>query len=61
MGFLKLDGRAYRDRPRTLDALLKNLIAWFTANPTASFEIVSTLSENHSGGGSESKRGQFAA
>jgi site-specific DNA recombinase len=44
--YLSSNSRAYRDRPRTLEALLKNLMAWFVANPTASFEMTPTASNN---------------
>jgi site-specific DNA recombinase len=41
-----LSSSPYRDRPRTLDALLHILVTWFTENPTASFELSTTLPEN---------------
>jgi len=47
--YLSSNNTPYRDRPRTFDALSKNLMAWFTANPTASFETASTLSDNDTG------------
>lgn len=46
--YISSNGRAYRGRPRTLDVLLHKLIEWFTANPTASFEVASTLSNKDS-------------
>lgn len=36
-----LNGSPRRDRHRTLDVLLRKLIAWFIANPTESFELTS--------------------
>jgi hypothetical protein len=51
----------YRDRPRTLDVLLDHLITWFTANPTASFEVGSTLSDKHSSEEIDRKKGKHAA
>jgi hypothetical protein len=59
--YISSNGRAYRDRPRTLDALLKNLRAWFTANPTISFEMASTLSDNHTNSRIDLKKGKRAA
>ena len=41
------DGRAYRDRPRTFDTLLRKLMAWFMANPTDPFEVVEGLFEKY--------------
>lgn len=32
-----IQGGAYRDRPRTLDRLLKNLTKWLKANPDVDF------------------------
>jgi len=54
-------GAPYRDVPRTLDALLKKLIEWFAANPTASFETASTLSDNDIGTTVNHKKGKLAA
>jgi hypothetical protein len=51
----------YRDRPRTLDAMLEKLMAWFIANPTASFEVGSTFQDKDSKGDTEPKNGTLAA
>ena len=40
---------SYRGRPRTAEALLKRLMAWFVKNPDASFETIEALSEKYSG------------
>lgn len=55
------NGRAYRDRPRTLEAMLKKLMAWFAANPTVSFEVVATLPDKHTSGKIDFKKGKLAA
>ncbi len=39
----------YRDRPRTLDAMLDKLMAWFLAKPTVSFEVTPAPPGTHSG------------
>jgi hypothetical protein len=54
-------GAPYRDVPRTLDALLDNLTAWFKANPAASFEAALTLSDKDTGDEIDIKRGELAA
>jgi len=54
-------GAPYRDVPRTLDALLKNLMTWFAANPTASFERATMLTDNDSGVAIDLKDGKRAA
>lgn len=54
-------GAPYRDVPRTLDALLNSLTAWFKANPTVSFEITSTLSDKRTSGEIGFKKGILAA
>ncbi len=41
-------GSPYRDRPRTLEALLKKLMAWFVANPIDPFETALTLLDKYS-------------
>jgi hypothetical protein len=51
----------YRDRPRTLDVLLDHLIAWFAANPAASFEVGSGLSDKHISGEIDLRKGNRAA
>lgn len=55
------NGRAYRGRHRTLDTLLRNLIAWFTENRTETFEAAVTLPEHHMDGRQNSKVGDVAA
>jgi hypothetical protein len=59
--YITSNGRAYRGRPRTLDAMLKKLMAWFIANPTASFETASTLSDKHISAQTDTKNGKLAA
>ena len=51
----------YRGRPRTLEALLETLMAWFIANPTASFETTANLPENYIGDEDLSKKAKRAA
>jgi site-specific DNA recombinase len=58
--YISSNGRAYRDRPRTLEALLHTLMAWFAANPTASFEMAATLS-NHDIGNTMNNKGEKRA
>jgi hypothetical protein len=41
--------------------MLENLMAWFVANPTASFENGTTFQDKDSKGGRESKKGELAA
>ena len=55
------NSRAYRGKPRTLDALLEQLTDWFTANPTASFEMAAALSHKHSAARTGFKEGKRAA
>ena len=59
--FISSNGRAYRDRPRTLDVLLEKLMKWFAANPTVSFETASTLSDEHTDDYVRAKKGKLAA
>ena len=58
---LSSDGSPYRDRPRTLDALLKKLMEWFIANPTASFEVASPFPDHDTGTNMKHKKGKLAA
>jgi len=44
-----------------LEALLNNLMAWFAANPTASFEAAPILSDNSTGTAMKLKDGKRAA
>ena len=55
------NGGPRRDRHRTLEQLLSTLVAWFRTNPEASFELSSTLSENHSSGDADHKVPKLAA
>jgi hypothetical protein len=59
--YVSSNGRAYRDRPRTLDALLKKLMVWFMTNPTASFETALSLPRKDSFGNINLKKGNLAA
>jgi hypothetical protein len=43
-----------------LDVLLDNLASWFKANPTASFEVASTLSDKHTSDNDDAKEGKDA-
>jgi DNA invertase Pin-like site-specific DNA recombinase len=54
-------GAPYRDVPRTLDALLDNLTAWFKANPAASFEAPSALPDEDIGGEADITERHLAA
>ena len=54
------NGRAYRDRPRTLDTLLEKLMAWFIANPTAPFETMSTFADKYNLAKGNTKEGKAA-
>jgi hypothetical protein len=56
-------GSPYRDAHRTLDLMMENLVAWFTANPTPSYEeeTASTLLENHISGDADDKVRKLAA
>ena len=58
--YVSSKGRAYRGRPRTLEALLKKLLAWFVANPTASFEAP-TVQGNDTSAITKLKDGKRAA
>ena len=51
----------YRGRPRTLDVMIEKLMAWFIANPTASFEAGSTFPNNRSNPATDQKKGNLAA
>jgi hypothetical protein len=55
------DGSPYRDRPRTLDVLLKTLMEWFIANPTASFEVATAFPDHDTGTDTKRKKGKLAA
>jgi len=54
-------GGPYRNRHRTLRVMLDNLLVWFTANPTASFDVPLTLSKNHTLESDDLKVGDLAA
>jgi len=57
------DSSPTRDRHRTLDLMIENLVAWFIANPTPSHEeeTASTLLENHISGDADDKARRLAA
>jgi site-specific DNA recombinase len=51
----------YRDRPRTLDAMIDKLMAWFVENPGVSFETSATSGDKDSKDGRISKKEKSAA
>ncbi len=51
----------HRDRPRTLEALLDKLMVWFTANPTAEFEVAAMVPIDDSGATLNQKEEKRAA
>ena len=55
------NGRAYRGRPRTLEMMLKKLVAWFIENPTASFERIVEHPDNDTGAVADQKEEKLAA
>jgi DNA invertase Pin-like site-specific DNA recombinase len=59
--YIYSNGSPYRDRPRTLGALLEKLMAWFIANPDASFEMAPTLTRKDSSDSAIFKDGKRAA
>jgi site-specific DNA recombinase len=54
-------GSPSQDRHRTLDALLRKLVDWFTENQTASFELSPTTPENETDSDSTLKDDKLAA
>lgn len=55
------NGRAYRDRHRTFERLIRKLIEWFSVNPDVSFEESPALSGNHTPEDSNRKMRNLAA